>query len=291
MPRFKKIYIEITNRCNLQCSFCAVTQRKTRDMTVKEFTGVLKKIRPYTDYIYLHVLGEPLMHPDLLRFMDIAEEGGFQVNLTTNGLLLEEFGDDLLEKGALRQINISLHSMGGHIHQTDQKSYLESSIGFANRAADRFAKIVSLRLWNLGVEEKGTVEYNRMATDYFSAYFNTSISANPGHSGRRGVKLKELIYLNFDDRFAWPVPEAGSEHKAGFCLGLRDQIAVLSDGTVVPCCLDALGDMTLGNLFTEDLPTIIGSRKALAVFIGFTNHQVCEALCRSCSFKERFWRD
>ena len=80
MKRFEKIYVEISNICNLNCYFCPGTTRKPKRMTFQEFKIVLNKIKPYTDFIYFHLLGEPLCHPELESFLKLAEE-----MVTSNG--------------------------------------------------------------------------------------------------------------------------------------------------------------------------------------------------------------
>lgn len=257
-------------------------------MQEQEFITVLKKIKPYTDYIYLHVLGEPLLHPDLLRFLDLAESEGLQVNLTTNGLLLEMTGDALLEKGALRQINISLHSRGGYSAREEQQQYLESMAFYSKRAALKYRKIVSLRLWNAGTSDHDEEVYIQAVARCFLAFFGTEKSDMKNGNDRRGIKLSENVYLNFDNRFSWPVPDSSHEDQAGFCLGLRDQIAVLSDGTVVPCCLDTAGDISLGNLFMQEMEEVLGNPRAKALYQGFSYRKVIEPLCTGCTYKNRF---
>ena len=77
--RFKKAYLEIGNVCNLSCSFCPGTRRKPRQMTVEEFALAAGKLRKYTDYLYFHLMGEPLLHPQLEGFLKIAADMGYKV--------------------------------------------------------------------------------------------------------------------------------------------------------------------------------------------------------------------
>ena len=107
--RFQKIYIEIINRCNLCCSFCPTSDRPSRMMSVDEFEKVAAQAAPFTDYICLHVKGEPLMHPWLGDILSIAHQNGLKVNLTTNAVLLPEKQQLLLGETAPRQISLSLH--------------------------------------------------------------------------------------------------------------------------------------------------------------------------------------
>ena len=104
----KRVYLEITNVCNLACSFCPGTKRQKRFMSETEFAALTEKLRGKTQYLYFHLMGEPLLHPLLCRFLAIAEEKGFRVILTTNGTLLDEKGRGLPDAPALYKINLSL---------------------------------------------------------------------------------------------------------------------------------------------------------------------------------------
>ena len=83
MKKYKKIYIEITNKCNLNCSFCSKTKKEKQEMSIEQFNEILNKIKDYTDIIYLHVKGEPLLHPKVIEFIKEAEKNNLKVNLTT----------------------------------------------------------------------------------------------------------------------------------------------------------------------------------------------------------------
>ena len=102
---FKKIYLEITNNCNLSCDFCIKNSRPRKFMSKSEFLQVLDKVKSHTNYLYFHVLGEPLIHPLINEFIDIASSD-FNINLTTNGYFIK----NIIDNKSIRQINISLHS-------------------------------------------------------------------------------------------------------------------------------------------------------------------------------------
>ena len=102
----KRVYLEITNVCNLACSFCPGTTREGRFMSEEDLVRLLEKLRGETQYLYFHLMGEPLLHPSLGRFLTLAGEKGFRVILTTNGTLLPERGQTLLEAPALYKINL-----------------------------------------------------------------------------------------------------------------------------------------------------------------------------------------
>ena len=100
-----------------------------------------------------------------------------------------------------------------------------------------------------------------------------------------GYKLQDNIYLEYDGIFEWPDAEREEyESEEVFCYALRNQIGVLVDGTVVPCCLDHNGDIPLGNLFHQSLTEILASPRARALYDGFSHHMASEPLCRRCGY-------
>ena len=274
---FKRAYIEITNICNLRCSFCPGTTRAKRTMTPGEFRTVAQKLRPHTDYLYFHVMGEPLFHPNLPELLQIAADLGFRVCLTTNGTLLGRRAEALRSVPALHKISISLHSFEGN-GGTDLNDYLETVWDFCQIAPC----IVSLRLWNEGGENRRNGEIEA----FFSRKLGIDVHSLPcDPTGSR--KLGDKLYLESAAKFDWPDPDAEVQN-VEFCHGLRQQIAVLCDGTVVPCCLDAGGNVPLGNLFTQDLPDILSTPRTKAIVDGFSRRQPTEDLCRKCGYAARF---
>ena len=276
----KRAYIEITNICNLRCEFCPGTKRQTREMSEGEFRAIAEKLCGAVKYLYFHVMGEPLLHGEITKFLDIAKELGFRVCLTTNGTLLGRRGRELLSHSALHKVSVSLHSMEGN-GISDLQSYLEDVWEFSVNAAES-GVIVALRLWNIG----GADERNGDILAFLEEKLGIPPLTMP--QPRDGNwKLREKIYLEQAERFEWPDLAAG-EAEVRFCLGLRQQIAVLCDGTVVPCCLDHEGDIPLGNLLTQELNTILTSPRAKALFDGFSNGKPSEELCRRCGYATRF---
>ena len=108
---------------------------------------------------------------------------------------------------------------------------------------------------------------------------------------RSGQRLCDRVFLEYGEKFEWPDPEAeGMSDEDSFCHGLRDQIGILSDGTVVPCCLDSEGTVNLGNIFSQTLDEILSSKKATDFYKCFTNRKSPTALCSSCGYAKRFTR-
>lgn len=319
----KRVYIEITDICNLACSFCPGTKREKKFMTPEEFKIIATKLRARTEYVYLHVMGEPLLHPQLEEILDIATELGFKINITTNGTLLSKKGSLLRKYSSIRKVSVSLHSYeGNHAHESgehgeqgsrnsddvktgnDFTDYLENVWNFAAGANC----IVALRLWNEG----GANKKNNQIIDFLSDKSGLKVRELPETAnGRRlwntpdgivvqpgGNKVRDYnsnikndynsrIYLESATKFTWPA-EQPDEQPVLFCHGLSQQLAVLCDGTVVPCCLDGEGTIALGNLLQNDLESILASERAKRLVQGFTDHCPSEELCRHCDYATRF---
>ncbi|MBB6672745.1 radical SAM/SPASM domain-containing protein [Cohnella nanjingensis] len=290
MKRFKKFYIEITSVCNLACSFCPPTERKANFIKIEDFSHTLDQVKPYTDHIYLHVKGEPLLHPKLDQLLDISAEKGFKVNLTTNGTLLRKAGPKLLGKPALRQINFSLHSFDGHEGSKDKEGYVSGVLAFAREAVRQSGIIISLRLWNLDENNATNQERNRNREilSMLEREFGLERPIEDTFARGRGLKLADRIYLNQEHEFKWPDLKAEEDEGKGFCHGLRNQAGVLSDGTVIPCCLDGEGVINLGNIHQKPFAEIIEGERATRMYDGFSRREVVEELCKKCGYRQRF---
>lgn len=290
MKKFKKFYIEITNVCNLACNFCPQTKREPEFMKVENFSNILDKIKPYAEYIYLHVKGEPLLHPEIDKLLDLSYEKGFKVNITTNGTLINKVKDKLLTKPALRQVNFSLHSFDGNDHSKNKDEYINNILSFSNSAIKKTNMLISLRLWNLSENNIANLERkrNHSLLEIIEKEFNLNYKIQEKVSPGRGIKISDRIYVNQDHQFKWPDLNEEADNGEGFCYGLRNQIAILVDGTVVPCCLDGEGVINLGNINKMDFSKIIESKRATDIFNGFSNRQAVEELCKKCGYRKKF---
>ncbi|MHB8149466.1 MAG: radical SAM/SPASM domain-containing protein [Desulfobulbia bacterium] len=287
LKKFKKIYIEITNRCNLACSFCLRSDRPKAFMRPEDFRAILRTIEGYTDYLALHVLGEPLLHPELAEILALCQEHGLKVNLTTNGTLLSQRRELLLASPALRQVNISLHSFSEQDGDPTISGYLPEILSFI-REAEATGLLISLRLWNLPPKSTNLPSPNetilKTLEDFFGLPEPLADRLTPGH----GLTLAAKVFLSQNPRFTWPHGPAPDLGDKGTCRGLKDHVAILVDGTVVPCCLDAQADIPLGNIHAQSLTEICASPRAEAMRTGFSQRRLTESLCRRCTFRQSF---
>ena len=273
---YSRVYVEITNICNMHCSFCHGHSRQPKQMTEAEYAHVLQQLKGKTQYIYHHLMGEPLTHPLLPKFLQMARQAGFFPMLTTNGTLLERWGNTLLTPN-LHKINISLHSFEGD-RQEAHRRYLQQVAAFAQRA-NASGILISLRLWNNGCDEGR----NNTALQIFKEYFPDQWTENS-----RGYRIRDRLFLEWGDRFTWPDQNADHGGNSVFCHGLGDHFGILSDGTVVPCCLDSDGVIALGNIFREELSDILSTPRAKAIAEGFRRRKATEDLCCRCGYARRF---
>ncbi len=238
-------------------------------MTVEEFELLTDRLRGQIRFLYFHLMGEPMLHPHLDDFIRIAKEKGFVPILTTNGTLLSKGLKTLPYK-----MQISLHSHEGNGRE-DADRYIGEVMQFVQQAAAQ-GTIIVLRFWNQG----GFDSSNTALMDKIAEYI-----PRPWTERYDGWKLSDKIYVEYDQMFEWPEDDHEEyDVEEVFCYALRNQVGVLVDGTVVPCCLDHDGSIPLGNLHQQSLDEILASPRARALYEGFSHHKATEPFCRRCEY-------
>lgn len=256
-------------------------------MSVSEFNQILKAVKGYGDYLYLHIKGEPLLHPKLKEILALCQAYHFQVNITTNGTLLQAQKDILLTAPAVRQISISLQSFEEQDRIDDFKVYLNQVLEMVRIGAENTPLIFELRLWNYRDSKKDDLR-NSLAIQTMEAYFETTIIRNFSNRQTKGFLLAPQVYLSQNEAFEWPSLNRKVINEIGTCYGLRQQIGIQVNGDVVPCCLDSEGDCLLGNVFEENFREIIEGEKVNKIVKGFENNKIIDPLCQRCAYRQRF---
>ncbi len=282
--KFRKIYIEITNICNLKCSFCPDTKRKKEYMSINNFKCIIKKIKKYTDLITLHIKGEPLLHPNLRDIFEICENENIKVNITTNGTLLKENIEILTLYNSVRQINISLHSI--NINENNEKYntkiYMKNILESVKKIKEKSNIIISYRFWNL--EDINSSDKNTNILKILEEEYNQE-NLIEKMKKQKFQELDKNIFINQDTEFEWPDLEKNIISEKGTCMGLKNQIGILVNGDVVPCCLDQNGNIKLGNIYNQELEEILNSNLAQKIVKGFNENQIIHELCKRCGFR------
>ena len=273
MP-LKKIYLEITNRCNLACPFCIKNKRKLNDITIDNYKLIISKIKPYTKELYLHILGEPLLHNNINEFIDYATKEGLLVNITTNGYLINN-----INTFNIHRLNISLHSYN-KIYGMSLEEYITNILNKIDKIKTK--TFISLRLWVNGNNTEEILKY--IETHYNIDKINIQNNTK--------IKIAPNVIIDTFHEFIWPDLNNNYYSELGTCKGLIDHLGILSDGTIIPCCLDTKGIINLGNIYTDDLDSVLTSDRVKKMKDGFKKNYKCEELCRHCSFltKEELWK-
>ena len=288
MKKFKRVYIEISNICNLQCSFCPVVDRDKEIMPCELFDRVLSQVAPLTEQVCLHLMGEPLAHPEFESIVKICEKHQVRVNLTTNGILLNRYRDLLSSSECFFQINFSIHSFKDNFKDKSITPYLNDILNFSKLAHERKPELyINYRLWNI----LETTKQNDSNADIFDAiadYFNVTINSDIDVGSIKSKRIWNRVYLHFDSRFEWPHPLMPKQSEMGFCHALSSHIGIHADATVVACCLDKEARLAIGGLSFEPLESILQSPRALNMKNGFAANKLAEDLCQRCTYIKRF---
>lgn len=282
---FKKVYLEISNICNVQCSFCPVVEKDKKIMNVAEFELALKQVAPLAEIVCLHLLGEPLAHPKFSEILDVCERYNTQVELTTNGILIKRYKERILNSRCIRQINFSIQAFKDNFPERDLEPFLLPLFDFTTSAQSLRPELyINYRLWN----QESNDSDNEEVFQKIESYFNITINRNVETGAIKSKKILNRLYLHFDSRFEWPSFSLPYQGTRGRCHGTVNHIGIHADGTVVPCCLDKNGEINLGNVNEQSLHDIINSERFIKMRDGFLNGMLVETFCQHCSYIKRF---
>jgi MoaA/NifB/PqqE/SkfB family radical SAM enzyme len=128
ITQLAKVYIEATNRCNLECRTCIrkIWDEPLGEMSSATFARIVDGLRSFSPppTVFFGGLGEPLVHPDIIEMVGQAKALGSSVELITNGTLLTK---DLSE----RLIEIGLDMLWVSLDGATPESYADVRLGAA----------------------------------------------------------------------------------------------------------------------------------------------------------------
>jgi MoaA/NifB/PqqE/SkfB family radical SAM enzyme len=278
--RFKRVYIEISGFCGLECDFCPPKPRQPTKLSLESFHNISSQISTLTREVSLHVLGDPLTVSNLQEYLDILHQYKIKAHITTSGLHINKNSLLLSTHQAIKQINFSLNSYNGLKKSLKLGLYLNEIFDFCDIVSKRDDRFVNLRLWNGGGGD---------ADSHFFVHIQKMIYDRYGVKiiNQKRVRVASRLIFDFDQYFDWPSLLSPVQQNS-FCHGLIDQIAILSSGRVVPCCLDCNGIIDLGNIYESDIKTILDSKLVSDMVVGFKKSVPTEELCQRCSYRLRF---
>ncbi len=287
--KFDRVYIEISNICNLQCSFCPEVVRSKKLMKPDLFEKIIPQLVPITDQVCFHLMGDPLLHPNLEHFVKVCQATPLKINLVCNGTLLNEAKSTLLLNPAFRQVNFSLHSFFDNFPEKDPTEYLEKIFSFTERAfVERPDLYINYRLWNLDEVTKVASKRNQEMLAKIEECFQFQLERKVDVTQKKSYQVKHRLYLHFDTEFIWPSLDLPIIGEKGTCHGLSSHFGILADGTVVPCCLDKEGKIPLGQVNDTPIVEILNSVDSRAILEGFRNRKLINSLCQRCDYITRF---
>jgi radical SAM protein with 4Fe4S-binding SPASM domain len=259
-------------------------------MDLELFESIVAQSVRYTKEIYCHVVGDPMTLSNLSRYLDIIDRYSMRATLTTSGYYIDRHRYSTLLHPAVKQINISINSYNKNDNRLTLEEYLKPMISLCQKKIVEQKEIfINFRLWNFD-EVMSERDFNQKIFSYLSKQFSVDLDIETIDRDRpKSIRLDYKILLHFDNYFEWPSlnnPLYGD----GTCQGLSSHIAILSDGRVVPCCLDCDAVIELGDLNIESLDDILKSRRSVTIIDNFKDGVAIEELCQHCSYKERFKR-
>ena len=227
------------------------------------------------------MLGDPLSIHNLSDYLDILHEYALRAHITTTGFFLDRHHQTLLSHPAIKQINFSLNGFNGAKSYLSLDGYLGRIFDFCESAAVISDRFVNLRLWNGGGVVADMLFYEQIRSAIFDR-FGVRIDFDV-----KRHRLASRVIFDFDDYFEWPSIESDTQSDS-YCHGLINQFGILSDGSLVPCCLDCSGEVTLGSVFTQEIAEILALPRSIGIVDGFKKKVATEELCRKCSYRLRF---
>lgn len=289
MEKLKRIYIEISNICNLQCSFCPVVERDKKIMDSMSFEEIIQKVAPHAEEVCLHLMGEPLAHPEFPRILELAKIYDVKLNLTTNALLLSKYEDLILASEHVKQINFSVHSFKDNFKDKSIAPYILDLCSFSEHAQVKRPDLyINFRLWTIDEKNNDVTQDNLEILTLINQFFHTDINDKVDVGFRKNKKIVGRTYVHFDSRFTWPSKSLPFQSNIGTCLAISSQLGIHADGTVVPCCLDKEAVIRLGNIKQEQITDILQKSRTQNMLQGFRRGELVEDLCQKCPFISRF---
>jgi radical SAM protein with 4Fe4S-binding SPASM domain len=286
--KFYRIYIELTNVCGLRCSFCPTKVLPNTTMDLAFFESVINEAKGFTREIACHVVGDPLTLPNLKAYLDIIDRYKMKAMLTTSGYFMKKHTFGTLFHPAVKQINVSLNAFNKNDTSITFEQYIQPILNLCHEKVKQKKELfINLRMWNLD-EAMSEAKFNQALFERLEKAFEVRLDLTAlDPKEKKSIRLANKVLLHFDNYFEWPSLH-NKNYGHGTCQGLTSHIGILSNGDVVPCCLDHEAVMKLGNVKVQSLKEILDSKRASAMREGFKVGQCSEEMCLKCSYKDRF---
>lgn len=305
----RRIYIELTNRCNLVCGFCPYPEVKDHrpDMELDLVKKIIDDIKRNIQYriIYFHNLGEPLMYKNLEEVLNYCDGNNIKYGITTNGLLLDK-NKSILKNKKIDQLNISYQATRKKLH--DERKTMIS--------VDEYRRLIvnDINALQLG-GFSGTIKIKLLTTDHRSMFkdrnFENIESADELTTeidkfyfdlmGRKlqdeqrkkitdldicrhhKIKIKRNVFIETFPFLTWGnYKQQVWQANFGRCNAIKEQLVILSNGDVIPCCYDIDSEMFIGNTREQELSEILENDKSKELQNEFSSGIIRQKRCQKC---------
>ena len=289
MKKFRKVHIEITNICNLKCTFCPPKIKPSKTMNLEEFDKLNSQVKKFTKELAYHIVGDPLVLSNLNEYLNISKNHGLKVNIVTTANNMTAKHHEVLMNETIRQINFSLNSYNANSHKKSLDEYLNPIFEFVKYAQNKKHEyFINFRIWNID-ENKSAYEFNNQVFSKINEYFGSNINTDEIYKQKpKNIRISRKLFIHFDDYFNWPDLKNDIVSKTGTCYGLDSHFGILSTGELVPCCLDQNACVDLGNVFENSVEDILNSKRVKDIQNGFKNNILIEEFCQKCEYRTRF---
>lgn len=255
--RLTTLNVEVTNRCNLRCSYCPVNrgmERSKVDLPFDRFVDVLDRAKTVKTLLPFQ-WGEPLLHPRIVDMIEVATRRGIRTYLTTNGTLLDDAMNRALLRSGLARLTISVDGADA-VHEETRGVALapiRERVLALKRLRDELGSPMRIDV-SMVVEERTAAGVD----EFFRAW--------------KGVV----------DR-AQAIPRLVAKPRTSRCREpWRGLLVVLADGRTTACCVDSEGRLDLGAV-TESDPAALWNGEAMARLRRAHREGDLPEPCRSCS--------
>lgn len=270
-----ELALEITNQCNANCIMCprAKMKRKIGYMELSLLKQIAEEAKGRTELIFLHLAGEPLLHPQIFEMIKLCRKVGIKTAFSTNAVLLDEDMSKRLLESPPDLLTLSLDGTNKKTYEkirkrTDYEMVLSNIQGFLKLKSK--AKRPPYTIIQLIYMKENATE----AEAFLSIWKRSQVDA---------ARIKPFFNYPGLDEDLCALPKSQNEFRKP-CILIWRQLTVYWDGTVVACCQDFLSQSVLGNLKENSLEEIWnGSLMQQMRMIHAQGRRDKIPLCRDCT--------
>lgn len=234
-----EIVMETTNRCNLRCTMCAINhmKRKVGDIDINNFKRFVDEIKGRVELVYLHGLGEPLLHPQIIDMIGYCRAKGLRCGMSTNATVLDEkMSREILKAG----LDYMILAFDGAKKETFERVRKNADFDKVKNNIGTFLRV------KRSIPNKNFTVVQMVLMDETMEELKAFLSAWRSEKGIDAVRTKRHIDLRFVNN---------NKERPGVCdkpcFYLWRQANIYWDGTMSLCCMANDNEEIVGNIFKD----------------------------------------